>query len=413
MNVRTGTGLFKNFIKVCVPIIALAVACSSKADAHFNPEDRVGAAVTISCPDPGICSCVIPQGTQGTVLCYDAEDAEYPGGYPYFVHWDNGCNPYHDVDEGEFVDYCAESDDWGVWMASDEIIQSLAIPIPANCQSFTYSSATSSVLSTDPSQAKPMGLGPVAEGGGALNITIQINQFSGPVDIYFGLYSPEIDPDNIYLLTSGGAFQKLSESLAPWKANITGPIDESLFGDIQTSNLPKGTYYLYLLVTSTGNLSNYYLWITNFSMEQLSGSAGNWTGRYGSGRFGLSFVVDNNKNIDDFTFTINLNGTCGSDIPFENENSDFLGSDVITVEPDGTFEFKAGGCDVMNDVCTNIIVTGVFTDDSHASGTFTDISYFKRDSSCFGSFLYDINWEAAKDCSLLPDEGVSATRFCH
>jgi hypothetical protein len=150
-------------------------------------------------------------------------------------------------------------------------------------------------------------------------------------------------------------------------------------------------------------------------MEQLSGSAGNWTGRYGSGRFGLSFVVDNNKNIDDFTFTINLKGTCGSDIPFENENSDFLGSDVITVEPDGTFEFMAGGSDEVNDIITNIVVTGVFTDDSHASGTFktSDIFFIKRDSSCAGSFLYDMSWEAAKDCSLLPDEGVSATRFCH
>ena len=267
MNVRTGTGLFANFIKVFVPIIALAVACSSKAAAHFNPGDRVEAAVTILCPDYGICSCVIPQGTQGTVLCYDAEEAEYPGGYPYFVHWDNGCNPYHDVDEGDFVDWCPESDGWGVWMASDEITQSLAIPVPTDYQSFTYSSATSPVLSSDTSQAKPVGLGTVAAGGDTLSITVNTYQFSGPVDIYFGLYSPEIDPDNIYLLTSVGIFQKSSESVAPWKANITGPINESLFGDIQTSSLPIGTYYLYLLVTPTGNLSNYYLWITNFSVE--------------------------------------------------------------------------------------------------------------------------------------------------
>jgi hypothetical protein len=46
------------------------------------------------------------------------------------------------------------------------------------------------VLSADPSQAKPMGLGTVAEGGGTLSITVKTYQFSGPVDIYFGLYSP-------------------------------------------------------------------------------------------------------------------------------------------------------------------------------------------------------------------------------
>ena len=90
-------------------------------------------------------------------------------------------------------------------------------------------------------------------------------------------------------------------------------------------------------------------------------------------------------------------------------------SGIAAVEPDGTFEFMAGGSDEVNDIITNIVVTGVFTDDSYASGTFktSDIFFIKRDSSCAGSFLYDISWEAAKDCSLLPDEGVSATRFCH
>ena len=146
-----------------------------------------------------------------------------------------------------------------------DLLTSPTIPIPTNGQSFTYSSATSPVLSEDPSQAEPIGLGTVAIGGSILSITVETYQFSDPVDIYFGLYSPEIDPDNIYLLTSGGAFQKLSEGPAPWKANITGPVDESLFSDIQTSSLPIGTYYLYLLVTPTGNLSNYYLWITSFS----------------------------------------------------------------------------------------------------------------------------------------------------
>ena len=146
-----------------------------------------------------------------------------------------------------------------------DLLTSPAIPIPTNGQSFTYSSATSPVLSEDPSQAKPIGLGTVAAGGGTLSITVETYQFSDPVDVYFGLYSSEIDPDNIYLLTSGGTFQKLSEGVAPWKANITGPIDESLFGDIQTASLPIGTYYLYLFVTPTGNLSNYYLWITSFS----------------------------------------------------------------------------------------------------------------------------------------------------
>jgi len=261
-----GTAILRNSITGFVTIMAVAVICLSEASAHFNPGDRVQAAITISCPDYGICSCVIPQGTQGTVLCYDAGDD-----YPYFVHWDNGCNPYHDVDEGQFVDYCAESDGWGVWMADDEIAGVVpipaTIPVPAGGQDFSYAPTNLPVLNTDPSQAKPMGIGPVAEGGSTLNIIIDIDQFSGPVDIYFGLYLPELDPYNIYLFTSGGTFQPLSDSPAPWKANITGPIHESLFGSIETSMLLRGNYYLYLLVTPAGSLSNYYLWTTGFSLE--------------------------------------------------------------------------------------------------------------------------------------------------
>jgi hypothetical protein len=174
------------------------------------------------------------------------------------------------VNEGDFVDWCPESDDWGVWMADDEIAGVVptpaTIPVPAG-PDFPYSAVTSPVLSTDPSQAKPMGIGPVAEGGGTLNIIIDIDQFSGPVDIYFGLYLPEFDPYNIYLFTSGGTFQPLSDSPAPWKANITGPIHESLFGSIETSILLRGNYYLYLLVTPAGSLSSYYLWTTGFSLE--------------------------------------------------------------------------------------------------------------------------------------------------
>jgi hypothetical protein len=146
-----------------------------------------------------------------------------------------------------------------------DLLNSPIIPVPDDCQSFTYSPETLPVLSEDITQAKPIGIGTVAAGGDTLSITLNTYQFSGPVDIYFGLYSPEIDPDNIYLLTTDGVFQELSDEAAPWKADITGPLNETLFSDIQVSNLPIGSYYLYLLVTPSGNLTNYYLWETTFS----------------------------------------------------------------------------------------------------------------------------------------------------
>jgi hypothetical protein len=60
-----GTAILRNFITGFVTTMAVAVICLNEASAHFNPGDRVQAAVTISCPDYGVCSCSIPQGTQG------------------------------------------------------------------------------------------------------------------------------------------------------------------------------------------------------------------------------------------------------------------------------------------------------------------------------------------------------------
>jgi hypothetical protein len=50
--------------------------------------------------------------------------------------------------------------------------------------------------------------------------------------------------------------------LVPWKTNITGSINEDLFGTI--SELPAATYYLYMAVANAGSLDSYYIWSTYF-----------------------------------------------------------------------------------------------------------------------------------------------------
>lgn len=207
-----------------------------------------------------------PVSNQLRAVTYDNNSVAIVG-LGYFC--DNPSNPFGD---GTGTNIILQS-----IPQSEDPFASPVIPIPTSSQGFTYSATTAPVLSTDPSQAKPIGLGTVAEGKGTLNITVKTYRFSDSVDIYFGLYSPEIDPKNIYLLTSGSALQKLSEGIVPWKANITGPVNESLFGDIQTSSLPEGTYYLYVLVTPTGNLHSYYLWGTSFVVKRSPTISGNYT----------------------------------------------------------------------------------------------------------------------------------------
>ncbi len=150
-------------------------------------------------------------------------------------------------------------------------------PVPDGKQGFIYSPAAAPENNSDPSLAKPVGIGSFAAGGDILSIQISLNQFAGSVDVY-GAYKISTDPDHVNILMPGSisfAAFTLSEIAAalssgmppagahPWKANTSGPINESLF-DLPVSNIPQGAYSVYLLVTPAGNLESYYLWETFF-----------------------------------------------------------------------------------------------------------------------------------------------------
>jgi len=139
-----------------------------------------------------------------------------------------------------------------------------AVPVPTTPQVFPSSQAILPVINPVPAQAKPIGIGTVAAGGGTLTLRIGLGQFSAPVDIYFAIAAPAIDPANIYLLTPAG-FQTLSlAGLVPWKAATPGGAYASLTEDISLSSLPPGIYNFYLAVTPAGRLNAYYFWQTSF-----------------------------------------------------------------------------------------------------------------------------------------------------
>jgi plastocyanin len=145
-----------------------------------------------------------------------------------------------------------------------------AMPPPTMPQGFTNLTIASPVLSIDPAQAQPIGVGDIATGGPNLTINVAMDQFEAPVDVYFLLFIPSIDPVNIYQLTSTGLLQPISVGLAPWKPATTDSFSENLFGSIPVSGLPSGMYFLGVLVTPAGDqsLTKYYLWVTGFTVGQ-------------------------------------------------------------------------------------------------------------------------------------------------
>jgi len=142
------------------------------------------------------------------------------------------------------------------------------MPMPNSQMMFSSGPTTDPVIGSGPQDTMPMGVGSVAVGGDMLTIHAEVGQFPMPMDMYFELYAPSIDPFNIYLLNQDGGLQPVSMGTSPWITGVMS-IDEMPFGaNIPTSMFPKGTYYLGLMATPAGtNMETYYLWITNFVIQ--------------------------------------------------------------------------------------------------------------------------------------------------
>lgn len=140
--------------------------------------------------------------------------------------------------------------------------------MPTSQMMFTSGPFADPVIGSGPQDTMPMGVGSVAMGGNMLSVHAQVGQFQMPMDMYFAMYAPSVDPFNIYLLNQQGALQPVSMGTMPWMTGVTS-VDQLPFGaDIPTSMLPKGTYYLGLMATpSGGNMADYYLWMTNFVIQ--------------------------------------------------------------------------------------------------------------------------------------------------
>jgi hypothetical protein len=167
-----------------------------------------------------------------------------------------------------FVTFAQNSDRSSV--AADAVAD--PIPVPAQGMVISCAPSEAPTLGSDPYQAVPIGIGPVANGGDILRLHLGLNAFAGPVDLYFGILMYDLDPANIYMLTPDLTLHPHSEGIVPWKTNVTGSIDEPLFGDIPVSLLPPSTYAFYLCATPAGQgfSGGFYLWSTAFEVKRVT-----------------------------------------------------------------------------------------------------------------------------------------------
>jgi hypothetical protein len=161
------------------------------------------------------------------------------------------------------------------------------LPLPSGVIVYDmYTPLSAPVVSVKPLEARPIGVGPAANGGPILNIQVNLAMSATPIDVYFGLYLPAVAPSDIFLLDSTGVVVPFSSSgFVPWAENVSDVFSEEPFGSFSTAGLPPGRYYLYLMVTPAGDLGSLYLWSTYFDMTGPPPSAN--TEPY------LDIVVDN------------------------------------------------------------------------------------------------------------------------
>jgi hypothetical protein len=159
----------------------------------------------------------------------------------------------------------------GVNIGADEFLP--VSTVPQGQASFSYRSGPSPLRSADSVKAAPIGVGDVAFFGETLDLQVRLGAHAGPVDLYFLLYFPAFDPDNVYFVNAGLVLQPISAGITPWRTNILGPVSESLYGRIPSADLPEGTYYVGLMVTPAGVLQDYRLWVADFEVRSMLGPA--------------------------------------------------------------------------------------------------------------------------------------------
>lgn len=145
------------------------------------------------------------------------------------------------------------------------------IPTPSGQKWIFFVSSDTPENGIDPSRIIPLGIGPIATGGNTLTLSVSLERFANPVDIYLGFVLPY--SNSIKILTPEGSLQDISEGVVPWSSNVSQPVTRTLFQNLSTSSLPAGNYALYLLAAPAGGAplgADYTMWESSFTNRDSS-----------------------------------------------------------------------------------------------------------------------------------------------
>jgi hypothetical protein len=130
-----------------------------------------------------------------------------------------------------------------------------AIPLPVGQQVFSMLPSGKPMIKSDPAAAHPVGIGPLSSGDNTLRLQIGFDEFEEAVDIIVGISVPA-PVNDILILGPDLSVQSLSAGLIAWKSATKGPVNETIWGNIDISVLPEGDYTVYILVIPAGALSS-------------------------------------------------------------------------------------------------------------------------------------------------------------
>lgn len=216
-------------------------------------------------------------------------------------------------------------------------VQAQVLPVPTAQQGFSYPPTVNPLPDADPAVARPIGVGPVAEDGNVVRLRVSLHAFNGPVDLYFGVTAPALDPFHLYLLKSDGQLMIYEGELTPWRSGVTQPVDALLFGDIPVSAFPPGQYNCYPLASVAGNFSLYYLWHTYFVIRDAQGGCGSYSGPRS---FSMTFDHLAVVNLYGYSQEIRIEGG----VPFSlREDNTLSGNGTLQISTQGGWPYEPGG----------------------------------------------------------------------
>ncbi len=123
------------------------------------------------------------------------------------------------------------------------------MPVPVDRYDLDYLSITEPVVTSDRATARPFAA--YTDNADVARLKIALPKFSGPVDVYIGLFIPKLDSYNIYQIASDLSLNT-SGTPVPWQSGLTEAVESSLYGDLDLSDWPSVECFFYLIVVPQG-----------------------------------------------------------------------------------------------------------------------------------------------------------------